>query len=104
MNTTHDASAESLSSEPDSPTDEAIRVQVLLFGALREELGRSTISLRLDAPSTGADLLNRLMADHPSLEKWAGSLRLAIDQEYASVDTPLSGSEEVALIPPVSGG
>lgn len=83
-------------------TDAAIRV--LLFGALRDEVGAPAVTLRMPVPATGAQLLERLAAEHPAVARWQGALRLAVDQQYAAPGTVLSGSEEVALIPPVSGG
>lgn len=75
-------------------------MQVLLFASLAEVVGSR--ALEVEAPATVGDLVTLLNSGWPAL---AGqSYRVAVDQTYAGLDQSLSGAEEVALIPPVSGG
>ena len=83
---------------------QAIQVQVLLFSSLREEIGRAEIKVELEAPATGAHLLDRLAAAHEAVALRRPVIRLAVDEAYASEDTLLEDGSEVALITPVSGG
>ena len=74
-----------------------MRVTVRLFAGLRELAGRS--SLELEKVATVADVWPQLgLGEEPA------GLLYAVNREYASVDRPLADGDEVALIPPVSGG
>ena len=74
-----------------------MRVNVRLFAGLRELAGRS--SFELDDVATVADVWPRLgLGDEP------GGLLYAVNREYVARDEELSDGDEVALIPPVSGG
>jgi molybdopterin synthase catalytic subunit len=76
-----------------------MRVTVRLFAILRQRAGRDT--LELDLPD-GARVSDALAA----VDDLAGGLRLvmAVNREYAAADHPLAAGDELALIPPVSGG
>lgn len=81
-----------------------IQVQVLLFSSLREAVGRAEVKVELEAPATGADLVERLAAEHEAIASQRPVIRLAVDEAYASEDVLLEDGSEVALITPVSGG
>ena len=83
---------------------ETIRVRVLLFSVLREEIGPSEITVELETPATGADLLDRLAAEHEAVEDRRPMIRLAVEQAFASEEAALEDGHEVALVTPVSGG
>jgi len=79
-------------------------LRVLLFGALKERCGAAETSVPLPAPATVAGLKRALEVQHPFLrDRWT-SVRVAVNLEFASEDTPLKNGDEVALIPPVAGG
>ncbi len=88
----------------DETTNGALRVRVLVFSILREKMGCDALTVALDAPATGADLLDRLERDHPALRAFRPVVRLAVNQTYAPETTALAEGDEVALITPVSGG
>jgi MoaE-MoaD fusion protein len=76
-----------------------VHVTVKLFAALRERAGVGTRELELPAGSRLADVWARLdLGDEPE------GLLYAVNREYATPDRELAGGDEVALIPPVSGG
>lgn len=84
---------------------EAIVVRVRLFATLRERAGTSAFDLDLPAEATVADALAALTADGPL----AGVLdrlpvRAAVNRGYTEDSTVLREGDELALIPPVSGG
>jgi molybdopterin synthase catalytic subunit len=56
-----------------------------------------------DGATVGA-LLDHLIAAHPALASLRANLRVAVNQEFAALDRVLADGDEVALIPPVSGG
>ena len=80
------------------------RLKVLFFASCREAAGLRETDVELDGPTTVAALLDTLCRAHPSLGPLSGSLQVAVNAEYASRDACLSDGDEVALIPPVSGG
>jgi len=81
-----------------------IRITLLLFGQAREWAGASSIDLELDPPATVDTAFATLKARHPRLADMQNSLLFAVNEEYASRDKPLSDGDQVAVIPPVSGG
>ena len=80
-----------------------MQVRVLLFGALREAAASCT-PVNLPDGATAGDLLAALAAQHPAVAAMQPSLALAVNQEYARRETVLRDGDEVALLPPVSGG
>ncbi|MVM37916.1 molybdopterin converting factor subunit 1 [Spirosoma sp. HMF3257] len=78
-------------------------VSVLLFGITRDLTGQSAISISLPEHAKVGDMLSQLHQQFPAL---AGirSLLVAVNGEYAESDQLLNQNDEIALIPPVSGG
>jgi molybdopterin synthase catalytic subunit len=79
-------------------------VQVLLFGALREAAGTRELSVALSEPASVATLRAQLEATQPAFAKLAGRLRVAVNREFADAERALVDGDEVAFLPPVSGG
>ena len=80
-----------------------MRISVRLFAGLRERAGAERVELELPEPASVADVL-AAMASTPVGPLRAGQCVVAINREYARADEPVSAGDEVALIPPVSGG
>ncbi len=78
-------------------------VLVLLFGISRDIVGSKSIQIDFEGEVRVKDLMNKMKENYPKFEELS-SLLVAVNDEYASDDTVLSGNEEIALIPPVSGG
>jgi molybdopterin synthase catalytic subunit len=81
-----------------------MRVRVLFFGVLKELAGKSPDVLNLRDRASVRDVLARCEAQIPRLKLWLPSLAVAVNQQYASPETELKENDEVALLPPVSGG
>jgi len=80
-------------------------VRVRLFATLRERAGRDHVDLDLGERATVADALSAVSAlDGLADLVPRGSVLMAVNREYASADTPVADGDELALIPPVSGG
>jgi molybdopterin synthase sulfur carrier subunit len=79
-------------------------VKVLFFGRLKEIIGRSEESLDAAGASTIEQLFALYAARHPELTKFRPSLVASRNQEFAAWDTLLHSGDEVAFLPPVSGG
>jgi molybdopterin converting factor small subunit len=81
-----------------------MRVQVLFFGILKDVAGRASDGVELPEGSTVADLLCHYEALLPRLHELLPSVALSVNQQYAGPGTVLGANDEVALLPPVSGG
>ena len=79
-------------------------VQVRFFAMLRDATGTDACALTLEAPARGVDAKAALVARYPRLRGLLDATRLAVNREYRTWDAPLGDGDEVALIPPVSGG
>ena len=86
--------------------EDEIEVTVRLFAMLREGAGTGSLELGLEAGATVADAIERLSAQRRSLGELLARLPVspAVNREYARLDTVLAAGDELALIPPVSGG
>jgi MoaE-MoaD fusion protein len=80
-------------------------VTVRLFAILRERAGRDSIEMELDEGATVAEALDRL-SERPELGDLLERMpvRMAVNRDYADPDTSLAPGDELALVPPVSGG
>lgn len=85
-----------------------MKVKVLFFASLREQLGAG--ALEVDAPSgvaTVGALRAHLRSRGASYESALGekkALRMAVNQEMVPASAPLEAGDEVAFFPPVTGG
>lgn len=82
-----------------------VNVRVRLFAVLRERAGSDSIEIELADGATVADALAQL-ATAPSLAEVLDRMpvRMAVNRSYAAAETPLAPGDELALIPPISGG
>lgn len=80
-------------------------MELLLFGIAKDIVGESVIDLsntdRL--PQSVAELKKLLATEYPDFSKLS-SLAIAVNSEYAADDVALGTDDEIAIIPPVSGG
>jgi len=81
-----------------------VRVQVLYFGVLKDVFGRQREEMDLPDPATVEAVLEECRVRGLADPKLMSSLAVAVNQEYAKADTNLKDGDEVALLPPVSGG
>lgn len=80
-----------------------MHLRVLFFGLLRDRFGQQE-RLEQFPGSTVADLLRYYRAVAPELGTLWGTVAVAVNQQYASGAMELNEDDEVALLPPVSGG
>jgi molybdopterin synthase catalytic subunit/molybdopterin converting factor small subunit len=81
-----------------------MKVSILFFGVLKDLAGRSSETVDLPAGALVRDLLAYYAGGVPRLEAMAPSLAISVNREYAAANRPLREGDEVALLPPVSGG
>lgn len=81
-----------------------MRVHVLFFGILKDIVGKPADSIDLPDGASVQDVIAYYESKIPRLKESLPSLALAVNQQYASPDTKLKSNDEIALLPPVSGG
>jgi molybdopterin converting factor subunit 1 len=81
-----------------------LKVNVKFFASYKEALGKEQIEMELRDNSTVNDLLDVLRKDYPELGKLMETLVVSINLEYADFEAKIKEGDEVALLPPVSGG
>jgi len=77
---------------------------VLLFGAAADRAGTRRVELSLEGGATLGELWPLLAQRHPELVPMRDTLAFAVNGEYARMDEGVSPGDEVAVLPPVSGG
>ncbi|MFQ5896255.1 MAG: molybdopterin converting factor subunit 1 [Nitrospinota bacterium] len=81
-----------------------MRLRVKCFAWVREATGAEEIEVELPAGSTVAALRRQLVEAYPALAERMGALAVSLNLEFAREEDPVGPSDEVALIPPISGG
>ena len=81
-----------------------MKITVKCFALARQLVGDDTVSVELTEGSTVDDLKKELALRFPQMDRVLNSSMIAVDGDYAPGNHPLLGTEEVACIPPVSGG
>jgi molybdopterin converting factor subunit 1 len=81
-----------------------VEVRLRFFAALRERAGNAEIARRVPPGTTIGQLWNLIVREHPALAEYRGAVAFARNREYVDSETPLQDNDEVAFIPPVSGG
>lgn len=81
-----------------------MQLHILTFGIARDIVGSASIRLEVDTTTiTASQLKQQLSREYPELNNLA-SYMLAINSNFAADNDPVSEGDEVAIIPPVSGG
>lgn len=80
------------------------RIRVVALGSAAAVLGWSETTLELTAAARLSDLIDRLESQSDRLAAARGRVRYAVNQKYANPAAELADGDEVAVIPPVSGG
>ncbi len=73
-------------------------IQVKFFASLREKVGKAEVSL--DQAANASEAWQQATDNAP----WPDNVLVAINLEYAKIDSPLEDGDEVAFFPPVTGG
>jgi len=81
-----------------------VRVTVRLFARLRDIAGAAELSRDIALGSTIGDLWRQLAREFPELARYERSISTAINADYARMDQMVGDGDEVAFLPPVSGG
>jgi molybdopterin converting factor subunit 1 len=81
-----------------------MRITIRLFARLRDIAGAAELVRDADAGATVRGVWESLTREFAELERYTGSISGAVNEEYARMDAPVNDGDEVAFLPPVSGG
>jgi molybdopterin converting factor subunit 1 len=81
-----------------------VNVHVRLFARYRELAGTGTLELDVPANSTALDVFDHVADRFPDMRAMRASTLMAVDADFVRPETELRDGEELALMPPVSGG
>lgn len=81
-----------------------MRVTVRLFAQLRDLVGASDLECHVPDDASVADVWRALLRDHPALGSFTRAMSVAVNLDYARMDARVREGDEVAFLPPVSGG
>ncbi len=79
-------------------------MRVLLFAQTRDVAGMPELEMKISSPISVEEFWYKISILHPKLAAFRKTTRLARNGEYADAETKFSDTDEIALIPPVSGG
>ena len=81
-----------------------MRVTVRLFARLRDLVGSAELVQEASAGATVQSVWDALVHEHPAIAEYAKSMSCAVNADYARMTTVVVDGDEVAFLPPVSGG
>ena len=81
-----------------------MRVTARFFAVLRERMGHAAMQVQMPPGETVAALWEKIVAERPELRELRAATRVAVNGRYATPETPLHDGDEVAFLPPMSGG
>jgi molybdopterin converting factor subunit 1 len=81
-----------------------MRVKVRLFARLRDLVGAGELERDVPTGATVKTVWDGLVRDYPAIQPYADSLSCAVNVDYARMTTAINDEDEVAFLPPVSGG
>lgn len=88
----------------DTGGQDSIELKILFFAKLKEIIGESKLTIRLNAGSNVSDLKNEIIKNYPLIADYQSIMLVSINQNFAFDEDVLSNQDEVAFFPPVSGG
>jgi molybdopterin converting factor subunit 1 len=84
--------------------NQPMKIIVLFFASCREQSGTNRAEIEITEGSTTADLVDHLLVSFPGLAKGIKELSMAVNKKYIREIIVLADGDEVALLPPISGG
>jgi len=81
-----------------------MRVTIRLFARLRDLAGSGELVRDVDSPATVGSVWSTLVGEMPALGEYERTMSVAVNADYARMSAAVHEGDEVAFLPPVSGG
>jgi len=81
-----------------------LKFKLRLFASFREAFGATEVEFELKDGSTAGDLVEKVIAEHPDLERFRGHVVVTVNKKSVRMTESINEGDEVAILPPVSGG
>jgi molybdopterin converting factor subunit 1 len=81
-----------------------LKIKARFFGLYRELVGSSQVDLEIDDKTSLAEMKQKLFVVFPQLVAFKDNLLLAVNSEYGTAEQWLKDGDEIAVLPPLSGG
>lgn len=81
-----------------------MKIKLRLFASFRQVFNSSEIEFTLSEGATAQDLLNEIFSKHKELERFRGHVVVTINRQAVQMTAVIHEGDEVAILPPVSGG
>ena len=81
-----------------------MKIEVLFFASIRDLAGRDQETVEVAEGASVEDLVQTLTLRYPALTPALGSLRFAVNEDFVDTSQTLSAGDQLAFLPPVSGG
>ena len=81
-----------------------MRVTIRLFARLRDIAGSGDLSRAAPEGATVGDIWRALVAEFPEMARYESSISSAVNADYARMSAAIADGDEIAFLPPVSGG
>jgi molybdopterin converting factor subunit 1 len=81
-----------------------MRVTIRLFARLRDIAGAGDLSREAEPGATVHDVWRALVSDFPEMARYESSISSAVNADYARMTVTIADGDEIAFLPPVSGG
>jgi molybdopterin converting factor subunit 1 len=80
------------------------KIKVRLFAVLKEAVGKKEIIIAVPSGATLKMLKNKILQEYPALNSFSNKFILSVNLKVATDDTIITRGDEIAILPPVSGG
>ena len=89
---------------PSRAEDKRVLVKVLFFGAARDAAGTNEVAISTTFPGTVGAVKDAVFSKYAQVSLFGKSLMVSVNREYATEETMIKDQDEIAFLPPVSGG
>ena len=81
-----------------------ISITIRFFASVKDVAKRSETTIELPGASVADDVLSYLITQYPEMQRYRSYVRIAVNESYVDANFALHDGDEIAIIPPVSGG